>query len=104
MESGMRAILNFGHTFAHAVEMLTQYKKHRHGEAVAMGMVAACALGRKVQEFPESSSKRLETPGFRRQYRDHRLEWMLKSGGLDIVLEGMKRGNIRFNWPFVTLS
>jgi len=45
------------------------------------------------------ASKRLETPGFRRQYRDHRLEWMLKSGGLDIVLEGMKRNNIRFNWP-----
>jgi len=46
------------------------------------------------------AAKRLEMPGFRRQYRDHRLEWMLKSGGLEIVLDGMKRGNVRFNWPF----
>lgn len=34
---------------------------------------------------------------FRREYRDHRLEWMLRSGGVDIVLEGMRRGNIRFS-------
>ena len=42
---------------------------------------------------------RLGMPGFRRQYRDHRLEWMLKSGGIDVVLEGLRRDNIRFNWP-----
>jgi len=34
---------------------------------------------------------------FRREYRDHRLEWMLRSGGLEIVLEGMQRRNIRFS-------
>lgn len=34
---------------------------------------------------------------FRREYRDHRLEWMLRSGGLDIVLAGMQQGNIRFS-------
>lgn len=34
---------------------------------------------------------------FRREYRDHRLEWMLRSGGVDIVLEGMQRRNIRFS-------
>lgn len=33
---------------------------------------------------------------FKREYRDHRLEWMLRSGGLDIVLEGLRKGNIRF--------
>ncbi|HEV2365469.1 MAG TPA: glutathione S-transferase family protein [Caulobacteraceae bacterium] len=37
---------------------------------------------------------------FKRQYRDHRLEWMLKSGGLEIVLEGLKAGNIRFHPDF----
>lgn len=31
-----------------------------------------------------------------RQYRDHRLEWMMKSGGVEIVLEGLRRGTIRF--------
>lgn len=34
---------------------------------------------------------------FIREYRDHRLEWMLRSGGLEIVLEGMKKKNIRFS-------
>jgi glutathione S-transferase len=34
---------------------------------------------------------------FRREYRDHRLEWMVRSGGLDIVLDGMQQGNIRFS-------
>jgi glutathione S-transferase/RNA polymerase-associated protein len=34
---------------------------------------------------------------FKREYRDHRLEWMLRSGGAEIVLEGLRRGNIRFS-------
>jgi hypothetical protein len=33
----------------------------------------------------------------RRQYRDHRLEWMLKSGGVDIVLRGMQKDDIQFS-------
>jgi glutathione S-transferase len=33
---------------------------------------------------------------FKREYRDHRLEWMMKSGGVDIVLKGLEAGNIRF--------
>jgi len=36
---------------------------------------------------------------FKRQYRDHRLEWMMKTGGADIVLEGLKSGTIRFTGP-----
>lgn len=36
---------------------------------------------------------------FKRQYRDHRLEWMMKTGGADIVLKGMEAGNIRFTGP-----
>jgi len=34
---------------------------------------------------------------FKREYRDHRLEWMIRSGGLDVVLEGLKNDNIRFS-------
>lgn len=34
---------------------------------------------------------------FKRQYRDHRLEWMIRSGGIEVVLKGLERGNIRFN-------
>lgn len=33
---------------------------------------------------------------FKREYRDHRLEWMIKSGGIDVVLKGLERDNIRF--------
>jgi len=40
-ESGLRAILNYGHTIGHAVESLTNYKQFVHGEAVGIGMVAA---------------------------------------------------------------
>ena len=38
---------------------------------------------------------------FKREYRDHRLEWMIKSGGLEVVLDGLARDNIRFTPDFV---
>jgi glutathione S-transferase/RNA polymerase-associated protein len=37
---------------------------------------------------------------FKREYRDHRLEWMIRSGGLEIVLEGIKSNTIRFSHEF----
>lgn len=37
---------------------------------------------------------------FKREYRDHRLEWMIKSGGVEVVLKGLERNNIRFAPPF----
>ena len=43
-ESGLREILNFGHTFAHALESVTRYRKYLHGEAVGWGMIAAARL------------------------------------------------------------
>ncbi|QQE12693.1 3-dehydroquinate synthase [Planctomycetota bacterium] len=43
-EAGERAHLNFGHTFAHAIEASTGYNTYKHGEAVALGMVAATHL------------------------------------------------------------
>ncbi|GAW94127.1 3-dehydroquinate synthase [Calderihabitans maritimus] len=43
-EQGLRAILNFGHTIGHALETLTNYATYRHGEAVAIGMVAAAHI------------------------------------------------------------
>ncbi len=44
-ESGLRRVLNFGHTVGHALEAATDYRRFRHGEAVAYGMMAAAALG-----------------------------------------------------------
>jgi 3-dehydroquinate synthase len=43
-ETDYRAILNFGHTLGHAIEMLTDYRQFLHGEAVAIGMVCAARL------------------------------------------------------------
>ena len=43
--------------------------------------------------------ERLNAGTFRREYRDHRLEWMMKSGGVQIVLDGLAKDNIRFTWP-----
>lgn len=48
-ESGLRAVLNFGHTVGHAVESVTGYgSRFQHGEAVAAGMVAECRLAEKI--------------------------------------------------------
>jgi len=44
-ESGLREILNFGHTFGHALESVTKYRRYLHGEAVAWGMARAALLG-----------------------------------------------------------
>jgi len=44
-------------------------------------------------------AERLASGAFRREYRDHRLEWMMKSGGVQIVLDGLAKDNIRFTWP-----
>jgi len=53
-EAGIRAVLNYGHTFAHVIENETHYTKYLHGEAVAIGMVMAnrlaCRLGLMTEE------------------------------------------------------
>ncbi len=47
-ESGLREILNFGHTFGHALESVTKYRRYLHGEAVAWGMMVAALLGHEI--------------------------------------------------------
>ena len=59
-ESGLRRILNFGHTLAHAIEEQTHYKKFRHGEAVAIGMVAAARLSFELGKTSAANVIRLE--------------------------------------------
>lgn len=51
-ESGPRRVLNFGHTAGHALEAVTKYKRFRHGEAVAYGMLVAADLGVARGVFP----------------------------------------------------
>lgn len=53
-----------------------------------------------LEGFKDPRIKQAYLSGARkRQYRDHRLEWLVKSGGLDIVTKGMQDDNIRFCWP-----
>ncbi len=47
-EHGLRANLNYGHTFGHAIESVTEYKRFLHGEAIALGMCAAGTLARNL--------------------------------------------------------
>jgi 3-dehydroquinate synthase len=51
--SGERAILNFGHTVGHAIERAGNYRKFLHGEALSLGIVAACAISTKRAGLPE---------------------------------------------------
>ena len=60
-EAGLREILNFGHTFAHALESATHYKRYQHGEAVAWGMMAAALLGREIGVTPTDDVCRIVT-------------------------------------------
>ena len=55
-ESGLRRILNFGHTFGHALEAETGYTKFLHGEAVSWGMRAATHLAAGLKMLPDSDS------------------------------------------------
>ena len=59
-EAGSRALLNFGHTLAHAVEKLSGYGNVLHGEAVAMGMVFAARRSEELGLAPAGTRERLE--------------------------------------------
>jgi len=97
-ESGIRAILNFGHTLAHGLEAITAYKKYTHGEAVAIGMVAASLLSYKLSilseekvnlirniiseynlpgEFAEDTNKIYEYLKNDKKVKDGKIRWIL---------------------------
>jgi 3-dehydroquinate synthase len=58
-ESGLRAILNFGHTIGHALEAISGYGKFLHGEAISIGQVAAAQLSHCLLGLPERDVKRI---------------------------------------------
>ena len=59
-ESGLRAILNFGHTIGHAIENSVGYGKFLHGEAISIGQVAAAKLSQRILGLPERDVERIE--------------------------------------------
>jgi len=58
-EAGVRALLNFGHSFGHALEAETRYAQFLHGEAVAIGMVTAARLSESLGLCTQGTSERL---------------------------------------------
>ena len=59
-ESGLRAILNFGHTIGHAIENISGYGKYLHGEAISIGQVAAAELSVALLGLPQRDVARIE--------------------------------------------
>jgi 3-dehydroquinate synthase len=59
-ETGLRMVLNFGHTVGHAIESLTRYRDYNHGEAVSIGMVAAALIAQKMHILDADAVRRLK--------------------------------------------
>lgn len=58
-EQGLRAILNFGHTIGHALEAATNYRRYKHGEAIAIGMVVEARIGEIMGQTPAETASAL---------------------------------------------
>ncbi len=60
-ESGVRAILNFGHTFGHGIELIGKYKDYNHGEAVALGILSASKLSQMTENLSSECVERIRS-------------------------------------------
>ncbi|MEU9983696.1 3-dehydroquinate synthase [Streptomyces sp. NPDC050856] len=106
-ESGLREILNYGHTLAHAIEKNERYK-WRHGAAVSVGMVFAAELGRLAGRLDDATADRhrtvLESVGLPLTYRGDQWPKLLETMRVDkksrgdllrfIVLDGLARPTV----------
>ncbi|MGW1189850.1 3-dehydroquinate synthase [Streptomyces sp. NPDC002559] len=106
-ESGLREILNYGHTLAHAIEKNERYK-WRHGAAVSVGMVFAAELGRLAGRLDDATADRhrtvLESVGLPLTYRGDQWPRLLETMKVDkksrgdllrfIVLDGLGKPTV----------
>ena len=106
-ESGVREILNYGHTLAHAIEKNERYK-WRHGAAVSIGMVFAAELGRLAGRLDDATADRhravLESVGLPLTYRGDQWPKLLENMKVDkksrgdllrfIVLDGLGKPTV----------
>src|SRR6185369_15824621 len=60
-ESGVRAILNFGHTIGHGLENISGYGKYLHGEAISIGQVAAAKISEELVGLPAADVERIRS-------------------------------------------
>jgi 3-dehydroquinate synthase len=80
-ETGLRAILNYGHTLGHAVERVTDYRQYLHGEAVAIGMAYAARLSVELTGLNPEVCRRLIT--------------LLQTLGLPVSADGLPWADLR---------
>ncbi|MFI2562668.1 3-dehydroquinate synthase [Paenarthrobacter sp. NPDC018779] len=106
-ESGLREILNYGHTLGHAIELVERYS-WRHGAAVSVGMMFAAELSRSVGRLPDADADRhrtiLESLGLPITYRKDRWQGLLDGMRRDkksrgdllrfVVLDGVAKPGI----------
>ena len=71
------------------------YERLRERPSVAATFAEYAASAARMPATVEA----FKTGGKTREYRDHRLEWMIKSGGIEVVLAGLRKEDIRFPWP-----
>ncbi len=99
-EKGLRKVLNFGHTYGHAIEKITNYRKFTHGEAVALGMVFAINLARKKelisQDYYQETLNLIEKFGLIKKQRKFNSEKMITLMKSDKKVE---YGKIKFILP-----
>jgi shikimate kinase / 3-dehydroquinate synthase len=95
-DGGRRQVLNLGHTVAHAIESATRYERYRHGEAVAIGMLAALRLS-------GSDGLRDEVAGL---LREHGLPLLFEGASVDEVVALTERDKKRQGGrvPFVLVE
>ena len=99
-EAGIRAVLNYGHTFGHVIENETNYATYLHGEAVAIGIVMANALAVELGLLEESEAHRvmnlLQNNGLPTAYAIKDIEQFYEHFFLD---KKSNRGKIKFILP-----
>ena len=90
------ASISMGNRPAENSKLSAWFTRVMERPAVAKTLGEALAFDRGTSNVPELVAQGL----FKREYSDHRLEWMIKSGGLEVVLKGLEAGNIRFTETF----
>jgi hypothetical protein len=88
--------LNFSAAFSDASSPESRLGDWLKGANERPSVVAAAAAARARMEGGPDLVALVASGRSKRQYRDHRLEWMLRSGGVPIVLDGIEKGAIRF--------
>ncbi len=93
--------VGFGHSPAEESALGGWLARVSQRDSVAQCARAAAAVGFDSDAVSLPAVRQAMEQGlFKREYRDHRLEWMIKTGGMEVVQDGLARQNIRFIDPF----